>query len=87
MNPILFKNINFLKNQFEAIARTATDSILISNENSIITFAMFKRLHAHVEGSGIGLFTINRIIENAGVKIDVKSVLGDDSTFEVYLKR
>jgi signal transduction histidine kinase len=27
-------------------------------------FLMFKRVHTHVEGSGIGLYIVKRIIEN-----------------------
>jgi PAS domain S-box-containing protein len=35
-------------------------------------FTMFKRFHDHVEGAGIGLFMVKRIIENAGGKISVQ---------------
>jgi len=50
-------------------------------------FAMFERLHNHVEGSGIGLYIVKRIIDNAGGKIDVESELGKGSTFKVYFPR
>jgi PAS domain S-box-containing protein len=48
-------------------------------------FGMFQRLHDHVEGSGIGLYMVKRIVENAGGRIEVKSQLGVGSTFSVYL--
>jgi PAS domain S-box-containing protein len=48
-------------------------------------FGMFQRLHDHVEGSGIGLYMVKRMIENAGGRIEVKSALGVGSTFSVYL--
>jgi signal transduction histidine kinase len=48
-------------------------------------FGMFQRLHDHVEGSGIGLYMVKRMIENAGGRIEVKSALGVGSTFLVYL--
>jgi signal transduction histidine kinase len=48
-------------------------------------FGMFQRLHDHVEGSGIGLYMVKRMIENAGGHIEVKSALGVGSTFLVYL--
>lgn len=48
-------------------------------------FGMFQRLHDHVEGSGIGLYMVKRMIENAGGHIEVKSELGVGSTFLVYL--
>jgi PAS domain S-box-containing protein len=48
-------------------------------------FTMFTRLHTHVEGTGIGLYTIKRVIENSGGKIEVNSQLDKGSIFEVYL--
>jgi signal transduction histidine kinase len=50
-------------------------------------FSMFKRLHDHVEGSGIGLYMVKKILENAGGKIEVQSTLGAGSTFLVYFRR
>lgn len=46
-------------------------------------FHMYKRLHNHVEGSGVGLTMIRRIIENQGGKIMVTSRKGEGSTFTV----
>lgn len=50
-------------------------------------FSMFSRLHSHVEGSGIGLYMVKKIIENAGGRIDVQSKEGEGSTFYIYFKR
>jgi PAS domain S-box-containing protein len=47
-------------------------------------FTMFKRFHDHVEGSGIGLYMIKKMVENAGGSIQVESRLGVGSTFQVY---
>jgi PAS domain S-box-containing protein len=49
-------------------------------------FSMFKRLHDHVEGSGIGLYIVKRIVENAGGKIEVESRLGEGSVFKIYFR-
>ncbi len=47
-------------------------------------FGMFQRFHNHVEGSGIGLYMVKRMVENAGGRIVVQSELGQGSTFTVY---
>jgi PAS domain S-box-containing protein len=47
-------------------------------------FALFKRLHAHVEGTGIGLYIVRKMVENAGGRIEVESKVGAGSTFRVY---
>jgi PAS domain S-box-containing protein len=46
-------------------------------------FGMFKRFHDHVEGSGIGLYIIKRMVENNGGKIDVESEPGKGTCFKV----
>lgn len=46
---------------------------------------MFKRFHDHVEGSGIGLYTVKRIIENNGGSIRVESNLDIGTRFIILL--
>ncbi|GAB2715580.1 hypothetical protein GCM10011495_22270 [Hymenobacter frigidus] len=48
-------------------------------------FGMFQRFHDHVDGTGIGLYMVRRMVENAGGRIDVHSQLGVGTTFFVYL--
>ena len=47
-------------------------------------FGLFQRLHTHVEGTGIGLYMVKRMVENAGGRITVRSKLGQGTTFSVY---
>jgi light-regulated signal transduction histidine kinase (bacteriophytochrome) len=47
-------------------------------------FTMFKRFHDHVEGSGIGLYMIKRIVENNGGQIEVESQEGEGTVFKVF---
>lgn len=48
-------------------------------------FSLFKRLHDHVDGSGIGLYIVKKIVENAGGRIEVESELDKGTAFKVYL--
>jgi signal transduction histidine kinase len=50
-------------------------------------FGMFQRLHTHVVGSGVGLFMVKRLVDNAGGRITVNSTIGQGSVFTVYLPR
>lgn len=47
-------------------------------------FKIFKRLHVHVEGSGIGMSIVKRIIDNHGGKIEIESEVGVGTTFNLY---
>lgn len=48
-------------------------------------FSMFKRLHTHVEGSGVGLYLVKKIVDNAGGKVEVESTEGQGSIFKIYV--
>ena len=50
-------------------------------------FTMFRQLHTHVEGSGVGLYLIKRMIDLSGGTIAVASQPGVGSTFTVTLPR
>nr|WKN39867.1 PAS domain-containing protein [Tunicatimonas sp. TK19036] len=57
----------------------------LADESKI--FGMFKRLHDHVEGSGVGLYIVKKIMDVAGGKIEVQSAVDQGTTFKVYFKQ
>jgi signal transduction histidine kinase len=59
--------------------------IAIYNKEKV--FQMFKRAHEHIEGRGIGLYVVKRIVENAGGRIELESTEGKGSVFRVFFKR
>ena len=46
-------------------------------------FTMFKRFHSHVEGSGIGLYIVKRMVDNMNGQIQVNSTLNEGTTFNL----
>ncbi|WMJ75463.1 PAS domain-containing protein [Cytophagaceae bacterium ABcell3] len=59
----------------------------IREEDKDRLFAMYKRIHEHVQGSGVGLAIVKRIIENNGGYIEVKSKVGEGTTFNIFIKK
>lgn len=50
-------------------------------------FNLFKRLHDHVEGNGVGLYVVKRIIDNYQGKIEVESEVNKGTAFKVYFNK
>ena len=48
-------------------------------------FQLFRRFHDHTEGTGVGLYLVNRLVQARGGRIEVESRVGEGATFRVYL--
>ncbi|WP_187262954.1 sensor histidine kinase [Pontibacter beigongshangensis] len=46
-------------------------------------FTMFQRFHDHVDGSGIGLYIVKRMVDNMKGQIQVSSTLNQGTTFTI----
>jgi len=68
------------------ILRVKDNGLGISQQQQEQLFTMFKRFHDHVEGTGVGLYMVKRIVENAGGKIKVESEEDKGAEFIIYLK-
>jgi PAS domain S-box-containing protein len=69
------------------LLKVSDNGLGISEENKSKIFGMFKRFHDHVEGTGIGLYIVKRIIDNAGGRIEVESSVGKGTTFNIFFKK
>lgn len=59
----------------------------ISPKNLEQMFTMFKRFHDHVDGTGIGLYMIKKMVEMAGGFIKVESKLDIGTKFQVHFRK
>jgi len=50
-------------------------------------FGLFQRFHTHVEGSGVGLYIVQKLVENGGGHLEVTSDLGTGSLFAAYFRK
>jgi chemotaxis family two-component system sensor kinase Cph1 len=48
-------------------------------------FCLFKRFHDHIEGSGIGLYSVRKIVETKGGKVEVESKVNQGTNFKLIL--
>jgi len=48
-------------------------------------FNIFRRFHSHVDGSGMGLYLVNRIVQSHGGRVEVQSTVGEGTTFRIHL--
>lgn len=66
------------------IVTVADNALGLSPEQVAKLFTLFKRFHTHVNGTGMGLYIIKRMMDNAGGKIEVQSEEGKGTTFTLY---
>jgi signal transduction histidine kinase len=69
------------------IPRSSNSHSYLEAGQKVALFALFRRFHHHVEGSGLGLYTVKKIAENLGGRVEVHSEPRVGSTFRVYVPR
>ncbi|NML67232.1 PAS domain-containing protein [Hymenobacter sp. RP-2-7] len=47
-------------------------------------FRLFARQHTQLEGTGVGLYLVQRIVTSQGGRVEVASVIGQGTTFTIY---
>ncbi|MGV3539905.1 MAG: PAS domain-containing sensor histidine kinase [Rufibacter sp.] len=66
------------------ILSVADNGLGLTEEQIPKIFQMYKRVHDHVEGSGIGLYLVKRILDNSGDTITVESNPKEGSVFHLH---
>lgn len=63
------------------------NGIGIDKEKIESIFKIYNRLNTDIEGQGLGLFLINKIIDASGGKVEVESEPGHGSEFKLFIKK
>ena len=71
------------RNETTVVLEVPDNGLGLNPDQQSQLFGIFQRLHDHVEGSGIGLCMVKKMVENAGGTIAVQSQFGVGSTFIV----
>jgi signal transduction histidine kinase len=69
------------REQGRLVVRVQDNGLGLSKAQQGKLFRLFQRLHPHVEGTGVGLYLVKKILDHAGGSIQVESELGQGSTF------
>ncbi|PKD16423.1 histidine kinase [Salegentibacter salinarum] len=59
----------------------------IAEEHQEVVFEKYARINSKIEGTGMGLYVIKKMIESHGGKIELESTLGQGSKFKVFFKK
>src|SRR5690554_173349 len=78
-------NIHTFKENGAVVLLVEDNGMGIEKRHLPKLFSMFKRFHSHVDGTGIGLYIIKRIVENQGGEIQYISKGDQGSIFKVFL--
>ena len=71
------------RNETTVVLEVPDNGLGLNPDQQSRLFGIFQRLHDHVEGSGIGLYMVKKMVENAGGTIAVQSQFGVGSTLIV----
>ncbi|MEO7216528.1 CheR family methyltransferase [Mucilaginibacter sp.] len=63
------------------------NGIGVAKDRIDFIFKMYQRINEDMEGQGVGLYLVKKIIDASGGKIEVESQAGKGSTFKIYFKR
>jgi PAS domain S-box-containing protein len=68
------------------LLKVKDNGIGIKEENKGKIFSLYERLNPGIEGTGVGMAILARIVDGNGGEIKIDSNFGQGSTFNIYLK-
>jgi signal transduction histidine kinase len=69
------------------IVLTVSDNGIGMPEDKVHSvFTMYRRLNNYIEGQGIGLYLVKKIIDAAGGKIEISSKVGKGTSFDIFFR-
>ncbi|QMU31595.1 PAS domain S-box protein [Adhaeribacter radiodurans] len=77
----------YFSNAGDYVLSVADNGLGISETQRDKIFAIYKRAHTHVEGSGLGLYLVKKILDNSDDRIVVESEVNKGSQFQVFFKQ
>ncbi|GAA4499202.1 hypothetical protein GCM10023172_17510 [Hymenobacter ginsengisoli] len=69
----------------EVVLEVSDNGLGLNPAQQAQIFGMFQRQHDHVEGSGVGLYLVKKVIDSAGGRVEVSSQPGVGSVFRIVL--
>ena len=85
-NPeVKFTSTKVSENQ--VLLEVEDNGLGIPAEDQHKVFSMYERIHDHVDGTGVGLNIVKRIMDNNGGRIELESQVGRGSIFKIYFKQ
>lgn len=78
--------ISTVKQEDYVVLSIKDNGLGIDPGNHKTIFDKFSRINPQIEGTGMGLYIIKRMISDKGGKIEVESQIGKGSIFNVYFK-
>jgi signal transduction histidine kinase len=78
-----YVRISCATNKRSFLLEVKDNGLGLSEQQQQRLFQLFQRLHTHMEGTGVGLYMVKKIVENAGGTISVRSEEGFGTTFSL----
>ncbi|WP_051313229.1 PAS domain-containing sensor histidine kinase [Sporocytophaga myxococcoides] len=82
--PEIFVSTEKINNYI--ILKVKDNGLGIKEEDKEKVGALYQRLNPEIEGSGVGMNIVKKIIDNNGGKIEIDSEVGKGSIFKIYIK-